>query len=64
LIIFIVIPKAVGISTLKKQIRAARINVPISGTENAINIAHIQATRSSSGNDVTNCLSLPCNNLR
>lgn len=42
---------------LKKHIRAARINAPISGTENAIKIAHIHAIRSSSGRTDTNDLS-------
>lgn len=42
---------------LKKQIRAARINAPISGIENAIKSAHIHATRSSSGRTETKDLS-------
>lgn len=46
---------------LKKQIRMARMNEPISGSENAMSSAHIQATRSSSGNTDTNDLSRPCN---
>lgn len=45
---------------LKKQIRQARMNAPISGTENAISNAHIHATRSSSGIMETNDLSRPC----
>lgn len=44
---------------LKKQIRAALIQAPTSGIAKAISSAHIQATRSSSGNVVTNVLSLP-----
>lgn len=44
---------------LKKQIRMALMNAPISGIENAINSAHIHATRSSSGITDTNDLSLP-----
>lgn len=34
---------------LKKQIRIARMNAPISGIENAIKIAQSHAIRSSSG---------------
>lgn len=45
---------------LKKQIRMARMNEPISGSENAMSNAHIHATRSSSGNTETNDLSRPC----
>lgn len=45
---------------LKKQIRMARMNAPISGMENAITNAHIHATRSSSGIMDTNDLSRPC----
>lgn len=44
---------------LKKQILAARIITPTSGTANDIIIAHIQAIRSSSGISDINCLSLP-----
>lgn len=44
---------------LKKQIRSARMNAPISGMENAISNAHIHATRSSSGITDTNDLSRP-----
>lgn len=44
---------------LKKQIRIARMNAPISGIENAINSAHIQAIRSSSGIVDTKTLSRP-----
>lgn len=44
---------------LKKQIRIARMNAPISGMENAISNAHIHATRSSSGIMDTNDLSRP-----
>lgn len=44
---------------LKKQIRSARINAPISGIENAIKSAHIHAIRSSSGIVETNNLSRP-----
>lgn len=45
---------------LKKQIRRARMNAPISGMENAISNAHIHATRSSSGITDTNDLSRSC----
>lgn len=44
---------------LKKHILTDRMSVPISGIANAANIAHIHATRSSSGKLTTNCLSLP-----
>lgn len=44
---------------LKKQIRTARMNAPISGMENAISNAHIHAIRSSSGIIETNDLSRP-----
>lgn len=44
---------------LKKQIRIARMNAPISGMENAITKAHIHATRSSSGIIDMNDLSRP-----
>lgn len=44
---------------LKKHIRIARMNAPISGMENAMNNAHIHATRSSSGIVDVNVLSRP-----
>lgn len=44
---------------LKKHIRIARMNTPISGMENAMNNAHIHATRSSSGTLDINDLSRP-----
>jgi hypothetical protein len=46
---------------LKKHILSERINVPISGIAKAAKIAHIHATRSSSGKLTKNCLSLPEN---
>lgn len=53
---------AVGLlEDLKKHILTARMNAPISGMANAANMAHIHATRSSSGNVTINCLSLPEN---
>lgn len=44
---------------LKKQIRRARMNAPISGMENAMNKAHIHAMRDSSGIIDMNDLSRP-----
>lgn len=44
---------------LKKQILTDLMKAPISGMAKAAKIAHIHATRSSSGNATTNCLSLP-----
>lgn len=44
---------------LKKHILTERIRVPISGMANAARTAHIHATRSSSGSETINCLSLP-----
>ncbi len=42
---------------LKKHILRERMRVPNSGTQNAKNKHHVQATRSSAGNFTTNCLS-------
>lgn len=44
---------------LKKHILIDLIKAPISGTANTNTIAHIQAIRSSSGNEETNVLSRP-----
>lgn len=49
------------LDVLKKHILTDRMSVPISGMANAAKIAHIQATRSSSGRLTINCLSLPGN---
>lgn len=43
----------------KKQILAARINVPISGMENAMQVAQIQSIRKFSGKRAYNSFSGP-----
>lgn len=45
----------------KKQIRAARMNVPTSGMANAIQIAHIHAMRNSSETNAYSSPSGPMN---